>query len=103
MNAFERRLKSALTLLRSKPIEIMDFWVYFEQWIDSIPNSEEDRASIKGMTESRVFKMDLLLAFHLLGDTPLKKVLEERIRHCVVTHQEWEDTAQASFDIKRKR
>jgi len=103
MNAFEIRLKSALALLRSEPIEIMDFWVYFQQWMDSLPDSADEKSAIEGMSESRVYKIDLLLAYNLLGNTPLKKILEERIRHCQVTHQEWEDSAHASFDIKRKR
>ena len=106
MNTFESRIKTAIALLRSKPIYITDFWMYFINWLESVPNSQNDRASIENMRISRVFKSDLLLAYHLLGDTLLKRVLAERIKHCQVTQQEFEDASYAALTIgyiKRKR
>ena len=111
MSKFTEELKPVLASLRlaqsKKPANAMLFWTIFGEWMNATPNSPQDLLCIEKLKKERVFKKELLLAYHMLGETPLKDALMARINLCgEVTPEEWNETAHASlsfFNIKRKR
>jgi hypothetical protein len=88
------------------------FWMFFEKWIETVPNSSEDLAyieKIKGTLVRRLFyKAELLLAYHMLQDgLPLKEILLNEMEHWRhISEDEWIEAATNAMyrvRVRRKR
>jgi len=113
MSDFLKKLRSILPFLQPKPllgkvidevesIETSSFWEIFGEWRNTIPGSSEEMSSMERIRFVSVFKKDLLLAYYILeNDTPLKKVLRDRIKSCEISIKEKETAIMASIGMSK--
>lgn len=82
-----------------KEVGQSSFWMFFEKWIETVPNSPDDVAYVDkikiALAHKLFYKEEFLLAYHMLqDDTPLKKVLLNEMEHWRhISGTEWEDAA----------
>ena len=105
MDAQLNKLRQALSLLQPdfgycQKVRVSSFWMAFEKWLGTIPNSAEDTACMKELKKKPAYIRELLLAYHILQNgTPLKRIIEERISLGEIKTEDLRDAIEALVAI----